>query len=427
MVAYPPTYEAQLFTASQRGEHEAVRSLLRGTDVNHNAVDAGTGWSALAAALIGGHGQVAGLLIDAGVDIEIIDKRGNNALHACAAGNTASDGDEVGLNVAERLLALPAAVTAVAAANHDGVTPLHLAAQRGKRSLLQLLAKAGAPLGAKDRAGRDPYHYRADAATERVLLELISDQAVRDAKVGIASGGNATANRLAATATPWNLADPGRLDQGPKTTVLQHAAAGEKNAPRTTSASGAFAGAAPGYRAPALTIGPPAPPYVAPGKYGQPRSGDANSLGRARTGRTLTAAEERRASYLNIYFSDAGTAPEKGKKPQRAGSQSKQRGASVAGGPKSISGRSAGYGLAPAVKTGASGETKLSLEDKLRRAFKAADSDGSKSVSKRELFKALEKAVRLARYERDSNGAARSFAGLHGPSPPSPSLVAAPL
>ena len=65
-MAYPPTLESQLFTAAQRGEQDAVGVLLRSGANAGTSKDSSTGWSALAAALIGGHSHVAEMLLQAG-------------------------------------------------------------------------------------------------------------------------------------------------------------------------------------------------------------------------------------------------------------------------------------------------------------------------------------------------------------------------
>lgn len=246
--SYPPSAENELFGASQRGELRNVQALLRAGAHADSSWDRATGWTALNAALIGGHNRVAEALLDAGASVDTRDLRGNTPIHSCAAGVSgepgahpaliprwsgagpalfrrpsgarpapvphstprssrarpvppapsrgsqsiahdstpvralrsclwqaaAVDGDEVGIVLARRLLSADGAPTA-GVANQEGVTPLHLASQRGKRQLIRLLVEYGAPLTAKDRGSRDPYHYRADAATERVLLELISE------------------------------------------------------------------------------------------------------------------------------------------------------------------------------------------------------------------------------------------------------------
>ena len=153
-MSFPPSVNSQLFAAAQAGDTHVVAALLR-AGAEPCAIDAASGWTALSASILAGHARVAEALIDAGADVRTVDQRGNSALHACAAGAIAVEGDQVGIALARRVLEQDSSVDAVGAHNHEGVTPLHLAAQRGKRALLKLLAEFGAPLCAKDRAGRD--------------------------------------------------------------------------------------------------------------------------------------------------------------------------------------------------------------------------------------------------------------------------------
>jgi Ca2+-binding EF-hand superfamily protein len=419
MSSYPPTVEHQLFDAAQRGDEPLVSSLLKVSDLRpNNAVDATTGWSALAAALIGGHSRCADVLVDAGAVLDAsVDHRGNGVLHACAAGASSGDSDEVGLNVARRLLSLEdkaRVLEAVNAPNHEGVTAMHLAAQRGKRKLIALLAEAGASLDAKDRAGRDPYHYRADAPTERLLLELISERAVKAQSASSARGAGGRdgvaapgfgGHSVAASALPWNLNDPGRTETGreaygrsPKfgTTVEQHHDAPKRGGSSARSGAGAsakFAGGAAGYRPPPLVTGPPPPPNTFGEKPSHTRAPDAKTLAGGRAGNALTAEQERRASYLNVYFADDGPKGAAKRAAKRGAKAGTRRPGGLSGESKPVSSgagvsksqRSSGYGQSAPEKN-------LSLEEKLKRAFRTADVDGSRSVSKRELYRALEKA-----------------------------------
>ena len=350
-MAYPPTADQHLFTASQHGDEAAVAMLLR-AGARPTASDPVSTWTALGAALIGGHTRVAEALLDAGAGVRTTDRRGNGALHACAAGATATDGDEVGLAIARRILVADPSPDAVGALNHEGVTPLHLAAQRGKRELLTLLADFGAPLGAKDRAGRDAYHYRSDAATERTLLRLISEAALR--------------TEVADTQPP----PPGRVAALPWNVVAERE--GPSVPPRMPAKPPSSSGTSSALKPPPTVAAPEAPALTAAAQKGtaarsRASSRPASSADTARSGRVLTAAEERRASYLAAYLAPAPLpgSPTRPKKPVVTRASS----------------------IAPAAPP----EPTLSLEDKLKRAFRIADTDGSKSVSKRELFKALEK------------------------------------
>ena len=142
---YPPTPESELFVSAQNGDHKAVQVLLRAGAKPDRALDPVTGWSALAVALIGGHNQVVSELVQARASASVVDRRGNTAIHACAAGGSAHDGDEVGLDSARTML--KGSPQLAAAPNHSGVTALHLAAQHGKRALIEVLVQHGGDLG----------------------------------------------------------------------------------------------------------------------------------------------------------------------------------------------------------------------------------------------------------------------------------------
>ena len=95
-VAYPRTPETELFHCAQSGDVHGVRALLRAGAVASCSIDASTGCSALAVSLLGGHTQAAEALVDAGADPCHTDQRGNTAMHACAAGAAAANGDDAG-------------------------------------------------------------------------------------------------------------------------------------------------------------------------------------------------------------------------------------------------------------------------------------------------------------------------------------------
>ena len=358
-MSYPPTQDAELFATAQRGDTSGVASLLRG-GARPTAIDAATGWSALAAALVGGHARVAEALLEAGADVRAVDRRGNSVLHACAAGASATDGDEVAIAVARRILTADPSAEAVGAPNHEGVTPAHLAAQRGKCDLLTLLAEFGAPLSAKDRAGRDPYHYRCDATTERVLLRLISEAALKSETAAASQPGARVGN------LPWNVPAPAEK-LGPK---AQPRLPGSGAAAKV-AASAKLAPSAGGLKPPPKAAAPPPPAAQSGESKTSGRAAPAKTMASARRGRPLTAQEERNASYLSAYLARDVKEPAVAQ-PSKPGKKGDAR-AYAADAPA---------GVAPADMT---------VEQKLRRAFRMADTDGSKAVGKRELYKALEK------------------------------------
>ena len=136
-------------------------------------------------------------------------------------------------------------------------------------------------------------------------------------------------------------------------------------------------------------------------------------MGTARAGHKLTAAEERRAAYLATYFeSDADDTEEP---PHNATARAKKC--------MAVHRPSAESTSAPT----------LTIEQKLKRAFRLADSDGSKTVSKRELYVALER-VGITRFsgpeglrifqEAGSNGDGQlTVCARHTPQTPTLSVI----
>ena len=337
--SYPPNRQSELFDAARKGDLQCVNSLLRvgGPGTASAAIDAATGWSALAAALINGHGRVAEALLAAGASVAHVDHRGNSPMHALAAGACADDNDEIGLVVARtmlnaaRQLGPSRGLAVVGAPNHEGATPLHLAAQKGKCSLIEALGEHGAPLSALDREGRDPYYFRADARTEKVLLRLLADSTLRYPEAGSLSGRSAS--------SAWNLSDPGPRDATDPVKLLL------KPPPPAAPPARRAGSLVP----PHPVAAPPAPPLPAGGIVGRAKAARAAPGPKTRTGRKLTKDEERKARYLSRY-------------------------------------------LAPPEEKFAPASLPMTIEEKIAAAFRRADVSGSGTVGKRELYRALTEA-----------------------------------
>jgi ankyrin repeat protein len=143
----PTRPASQVWHAARSGDAEGIRQLCSPGGADPSGYkDPPTHSTALHEAVLGGHTRCASLLLSLGADASARDRSGNTPLHACAA-SAGAYGD---VELTEALLEHGEA-GAVAAANRAGVTPLHLAASRGKLALVRLLVEKGAP---EERGGR---------------------------------------------------------------------------------------------------------------------------------------------------------------------------------------------------------------------------------------------------------------------------------
>ena len=99
-------------------------------------------------AAVGGHKDVAALLLASGADVNAKDKNGWTPLHWAA--------ERGHKDVAQLLLASKAEVNAQ---NSTGATPLHFAAASNHRDVVELLLANGAAVDAKNSAGATPLRW----------------------------------------------------------------------------------------------------------------------------------------------------------------------------------------------------------------------------------------------------------------------------
>src|SRR5262249_30142134 len=132
-----------LHGAAERGLPEVARGLIRrGANVNARRPERGDTPLPFAATA-----AVASILIEAGAEVEGLDRWGRTLLHWAAQFGRA--------DVVDLLLRAGAGVDRPAS---DGATPLHWAAQEGHAGVVQLLLGAGAGVNRQDGDGHTPLH-----------------------------------------------------------------------------------------------------------------------------------------------------------------------------------------------------------------------------------------------------------------------------
>ncbi len=140
----------RLFTAVWDGNVARQREIL---DANPQLINAynGDGWTPLQVAAFAGQPEAVGLLLDRGANVNARSRNdeGNTALHGAAAGWQPARRAAV----ATLLLARGADLEA---ADAEGNTPLHLAAQVDAADVIKLLLRQGAAVNARRGDGKTP-------------------------------------------------------------------------------------------------------------------------------------------------------------------------------------------------------------------------------------------------------------------------------
>ncbi|XP_030627895.1 ankyrin repeat and SOCS box protein 2 [Chanos chanos] len=135
-----------IFVASQSGRLEALRFLVKnGADVNSQASDGAT---ALYEASKNGHDEIVQFLLSQNADANKPGKTGLLPIHIAAQrGNDGTDllrfGSTSGNDKAVNIVSMLIPATSKARVRRSGISPLHLAAERNRDEILEILIEAG--------------------------------------------------------------------------------------------------------------------------------------------------------------------------------------------------------------------------------------------------------------------------------------------
>jgi len=162
-----PPYDHPLHTALRGGDVIEARRLIEEglANVNEHGY---WGWTPLHYAAVGGHRDVAVLLIEKGADVNAKNHFLMTPLHTAA--NYSS------FEVAELLLKNGADVNAK---DNCLETPLHIAARSGQIEFVRLLLSNGADLNAKNCGGSTPLSCAEATGRAEVCALLIAKGAIR--------------------------------------------------------------------------------------------------------------------------------------------------------------------------------------------------------------------------------------------------------
>jgi ankyrin repeat protein len=175
---------SELHAAVEAGELETVRTILR-KDPYRVGQRRDDKLTPLHLAALGGHAEIAELLLDASASPNVRAYGGSTPLHAAAA-----DGDA---RIVRALLthgAWPAPF------DEAGDTPLHLAARGGRIEAARLLLEARADPNARSSCGGSPLHAAAEAGQLQMARLLLEHGALA----------NARSTAYAEPFTPWDAA-----------------------------------------------------------------------------------------------------------------------------------------------------------------------------------------------------------------------------
>jgi ankyrin repeat protein len=174
--------------AALAGHEDVVRLLIdSGAEVNLHTENMGT---ALHAAATGGHSSIVDLLIANGANVNI-NARNGTPLHL-AARPQAKVSDETCAEIVEKLIAKGADVNSKNP--QQGLTPLHIAARRGRCKAAELLVAGGANVNAMDNIGHTPLFYAKEKFTpgekDTKVIELLQKHGAAESLYDAAATGD---------------------------------------------------------------------------------------------------------------------------------------------------------------------------------------------------------------------------------------------
>lgn len=152
-------------SACEQGDLHTVRDFLRkGYEMhNHKIYYPGVDVWAIHVAVISGHVQIAQQLLQHGASLEqCTASRGSRPLHLAAESGNAS--------MIELLLANGADISAI---NNLGEQPIYIAIRHGNIEALRVLVDGGAVLSCTDQEGRQPLHWAAESSDQPNIIEFL--------------------------------------------------------------------------------------------------------------------------------------------------------------------------------------------------------------------------------------------------------------
>jgi ankyrin repeat protein len=153
-----------LFSMIAMNDEEAVQAILKKSP-SDAAMRSGGGYPALHLAIAMGNRSIVKMLIDAGVDLEMLNESDRSGTEKETPLHCAASGGEVA--IAEQLVAAGANVNA---RDKDQATPLHNAAAFENVRIARLLLEHGADPTLTDADGRTPLDYCSDDRIMETLL-----------------------------------------------------------------------------------------------------------------------------------------------------------------------------------------------------------------------------------------------------------------